>query len=113
MIAGNSPRAIKRFKDNLSLCYGIKDMGTLQWLLGIGINRDRKNKTISFSQAAYIQKIVKCFEMEDTKLLSIPINPGHNLTKSQQLANEHDTEEMRNVPYRKVIGSLMYAAVGM
>ena len=29
MIAGNSPRAIKMFKDNLSSCYGIKDMGNL------------------------------------------------------------------------------------
>ena len=107
IIAGDSPRAVRRFKDNLSSCYGIKDMGNLQWLLGVGIDRDRKKRTISFSQAAYIQNIVKCFEMEDTKLLSIPINPGHNLTKSQQPVSEHNVEEMKNIPYREAIGLLV------
>ena len=41
-IAGNSPQAIARFKGDLSSWYGIKDMGNLHWLLGIGIDRDRK-----------------------------------------------------------------------
>ena len=50
--------------------------------------------------------------MEDAKPLSIPMSPGHNLTKSQQPMNEHDIEEMRNIPYREAIGSLMYVVVG-
>ena len=87
-IAGNSRRAVQRFKDQLSSRYGIKDMGNLCWLLGICIDRDRKNRTISFSQAAYIQKIVERFGMEDANPLSIPITPGHNLTKSQSPAND-------------------------
>ena len=53
-ITGNSPHPIKRFKDNLSSLYEIKDMGNLQWSLGTGIDRDRKNRTISFSQTVYI-----------------------------------------------------------
>ena len=73
-IARDSRRAVQRFKDQLSSRYGIKDMGNLHWLLGIGIDRDRKNRTISFSQATYIQKIVERFGMEDANLLSIPID---------------------------------------
>ena len=46
-ITGNSPRAIKWFKDNLSSRYDMKD---IQWLLGIGIERDREKRMISFSQ---------------------------------------------------------------
>ena len=86
-------------------------MGNLRWLLGIGIDRDRKNHTISFSQAAYIQKIVERFSMEDANPLSIPIAPGHILTKSQSPANDSGTEDMRNIPYREAVGSLMYAVV--
>ena len=86
-------------------------MGNLCWLLGIGIDRDCKNRTISFSQAAYVQKIVECFSMEDANPLSIPIAPGHNLTKSQSPANESDTEDMRNIPYWEAVGSLMYAVI--
>ena len=48
-ITRNSHRAVQRFKDQLSSRYGIKDMGNICWLLGIGIDRDRKNCTISFS----------------------------------------------------------------
>ena len=87
-IAGNSHRAVQIFKDQLSSRYGSKDMGNLCWLLGIGIDRDHKNCTISFSQAAYVQKMVERFGMEDANPLSIPIAPGHNLTQSQSPANE-------------------------
>ena len=53
-IAWNSHRAMQRFINKLSSHYGIKDMDTLHWLLGIGIDRNCKNWTISFSQAAYL-----------------------------------------------------------
>ena len=78
-------------------------MGNLCWLLGIGIDRDRKNHTISFSQAAYVQKIVERFGMEDANPLSIPITPGHNLTKSQSPANDSDTEDMRDILYWEAV----------
>ena len=87
-------------------------MGNLQWLLGIGIKRDRKNRMISFSQTAYIQKIIEHFEMDDAKPLSILISPGHNLTKSPSPTDLNDIEDMRCVPYREAVGSLIYAVVG-
>ena len=111
-ITRNSCRAVQRFKDQLSLHYGIKDMGNLRWLLGIGIDRDCKNCTISFSQAPYLQKMVEHFGMDDANPLSIPITPGHNLSKSQSPANDLDIEEMRDIPYWEAVGSLMYVVVG-
>ena len=111
-IAGNSHRAVQRFKDELSSCYGIKDMGNLRWLLCIGIDRDQKNPMISFSQAAYVQKIVEHFGMEDANPLSRPITPGHNLSKSQSPVSDSDIEEMRDIPYREAVSSLMYVVVG-
>ena len=111
-IAENSPKAVKRFKEDLGSRYGIKDMGNLQWLLGIGIESDRKSWMISFSQTAYIQKIIERFEMDDANPLSIPISPGHNLTKSHSPTNLNDIEDMRRVPYHEAVGSLMYAVVG-
>jgi hypothetical protein len=86
--------------------------GDLRWLLGIGIDRDRERRTISFSQGAYIQKIVEHFGMEDAAPLSIPIAPGHNLSKSQSPSTPDEIEDMRRVPYREAVGSLMYVVVG-
>ena len=42
----------------------------------------------------------------------VPINPGHNLTKSQSPSDPQAIEEMKRVPYREAVGSLMYVVVG-
>ena len=81
-------------------------------MLGIGIERDREKTTISFSQTTYIQKMIEHFGMEEAKLLSVPINPGHNLTKSQSPSDPQAIKEMKHVPYREAIRSLMYAVIG-
>ena len=39
-ITRNSHRAVQRFKDELSSCYGIRNMENIHWLLGIRIDRD-------------------------------------------------------------------------
>ena len=112
-ITRNSHREMQRFKDKLSSRYCIKDMGNLCYLLGIRIDSGCKNRTISFSQATYIQKIVEHFRMEDINPLSIPITPSHNLTKSQSPVSDSDIEEMRNIPYREAVSSLIYVVIGM
>ena len=40
MITGDSKRGMKRFKDQLGVWYKIKDMGDLNWLLGLEVTRD-------------------------------------------------------------------------
>ena len=47
-----------------------------------------------------------------TKPLLVPINPGHNLTKSQSPSDPQAIEEMKRVPYREAVGSLMYVVIG-
>ena len=88
-------------------------MGSLWWLLGIGIKRDRENWMISFSQTAYIQRFIEQFRMEDAKPPSVPINLGHNLTKSQSPSDPQGIKEMKCIPYREAVGSLMYMVIGM
>ena len=67
---------------------------------------------ISFSQTAYIQKIVEHFRMENAKPLSVPINPGHNPAKSQSPSDPWGIEEMKHIPYKEAVGSPMYVING-
>ena len=67
---------------------------------------------ISFSQTTYNQKIVEHFRMEDAKPLSVPINPRHNLTKSQPSSDPQGLKEMKHIPYREAMGSLMCVVIG-
>jgi hypothetical protein len=90
----------------------MSDLGELHWLLGIEIKRDRHARTISLSQRAYIDTIVSRFNLTDASNLSIPLDAGHLLTKDQCPTTEYDINEMRKIPYREAVGSLMYAALG-
>ena len=56
--------------------------------------------------------MIERFGMEEAKLLLVPINPGHNLTKSQSPSYPQAIEEMKHILYREAVGSLMYAVIG-
>src|SRR5882724_9057852 len=62
-IAGNTRSAIAKFKQQLCAKFKIKDMGELHWLLSIEVKRDCTACTITFSQAAYIERILCCFDL--------------------------------------------------
>ena len=81
-------------------------------LLGLAIERDRTARTLYISQRSYIELIIRCFNLEDAKPLTIPIDPNTLLSKDQCPATEEGKEIMKNVPYRKVIGALNWVAVG-
>ena len=111
-MAGNTKNTIHKFKDKLRTVLKIKDLGDLHWLLGIEVKHDCKLRMISFSQHAYIQKIIKKFGLQDAHPLSTPLDPHHKLSQSQSPSTTHQFDDMRNVPYREAIGSLMYTALG-
>ena len=111
-IVASSPQRMSKLKAGLSQHFEMSDLGELAWLLGIQVQRDRTSKTISLSQTAYIDSLVKRFNLTDAPPLSTPIDPNALLTKDQSPSTPHQFDDMRNVPYREIVGSLMYAAVG-
>jgi Reverse transcriptase (RNA-dependent DNA polymerase) len=111
-IAGNSKESIQRFKNELKTTFKIKDLGDLHWLLGIEVKRDRESRTISFSQCAYIERILERFNLQDANPLSTPLDPYHKLSLAQSPSTSRHYEAMCGVPYREAIGSLMYVAQG-
>ena len=47
--------------------FDMKDLGDAAYILGIQIFRDRKNRTLSLSQASYMDKVMDRFSMQDSK----------------------------------------------
>ena len=111
-MAGNTKDMIHKFKDKLHTVLKIKHLGDLHWLLGIEVECDCKLCMISFSQHAYVQKIIKKFGLQDAHPLSTPLDPHHKLSLSQSPSTTCQFDDMCNVPYRDVISSLMYAVLG-
>jgi hypothetical protein len=107
----NSEKLLNNTKQNIKGKFNMKDLGELYWLLNIKIKRDRENKMISLSQDAYIDKILKCFNLQNVKSLSIPVDPNMKLSKDHCAKMDEEKEAMRKVLYCQAIGSLMWATV--
>ena len=54
----------------------MKDLGEAAYILGIKIYRDRSKRLIGLSQDTYIDKILKRFNMEQSKKGFLPVSYG-------------------------------------
>ena len=61
----------------------MKDLGEANYILGIKLLRDRKNKVLVLSQALYIDKILARFSMENSKKGTLHFKHGVHLSKEQ------------------------------
>ncbi|THG94602.1 hypothetical protein EW026_g6901 [Hermanssonia centrifuga] len=86
--------------------------GQIHYLLGMHITHDREKRTISFSQSAYINRILTRYRFDEVRTVTTPMDPNVALSKEQCAISERQKEEMKDKPYREALGALMYASVG-
>ena len=87
----------------------MKDLGEATYILGIRIYRDRTKRLIGLSQSTYVDKVLKRFNMENSKKGSLPIHQGIKLSRAQCPVTRDQVDKMSRVPYASAIGSIMYA----
>ena len=87
----------------------MKDLGEAAYILSIKIYRDRSRRLIGLSQSTYLDKILKKFNMDQSKKGFLPVLQGVKLSKTQSLTMTEDRERMKVIPYASVIGSIEYA----
>ena len=83
LLIGNDKQVLSGVKDWLHKQFDMKDLGEANYILGIKLIRDRKNKLLALSQASYIDKILVRFNMENSKRGSLPFRHGIHLSKEQ------------------------------
>ena len=87
----------------------MKDLGEAAYILGIKIYRDRSRRLIGLSQSTYLDKILKKFNMDQSKKGFLPVFQGLKLSSTQCPTTAEDREKMSVIPYASTIGSIMYA----
>jgi hypothetical protein len=110
-IATKDIKTMQVIKKALANRFSMKDLGPLGFYLGVSITRDRQKRTIQLSQQTYVEKMLKTFNLSECKPVSIPLEPGHQLSNAQSPQNEQERKGMASVPYRNAVGSLIYAMV--
>ena len=114
LIASNDKEKLKRIKCHLSSVFQMKDLGEPRNFLEMTIQRNRKERKIVIHQAAYTEKVLEKFNMKECKPQSTPMvtRQVKNRNNKVKLHTEdpESINEIKKVPYREAIESLMYLA---
>ena len=81
----------------------MKDLGATKQILGTRINRDDTKGTLKLSQAKYIEKALKRFNMQNAKAINTPLGSYFKLFKWQSPKIEKEKEYMTRVPYVSLV----------
>lgn len=103
-VIADTMEEINKMKQELKNLFQMTDLGPLTKILGLKIDRDRTNGTLKISQGPYIDLILERFEMTDCHLVATPMDKNSKLHIPEKMDLHED--------YAKMIGSLMYAALG-
>ena len=109
LLARNNPDMMSKTKSFLSSRFEMKDIGPAIYVLGIKITRDRNTKLLYPDQENYLGKVLKKFNMVESKALSTPVSKGTILSKNMRHKDKEKQEFMEKVPYAQVVGNLMNA----
>ena len=89
--------------------FDMNDLGKANYILGIKLWQDRKNRMLGLSQARYIDKILARFSIQNSKKGLLPFRHEVPLSNDQRPKTLEEKKTMRLVPYASVVESLMYA----
>lgn len=111
LVVGQDANMIRKLKEDLSKFFDMKDLGPAKQILGMKIVRDRTTRRLWLSQQGYIERVLKRFNMDDAKPVSIPLAGHFKLDKKMCPSTDKEKKDMEEVPYSSAVGSLMYALV--
>jgi Reverse transcriptase (RNA-dependent DNA polymerase)/gag-polypeptide of LTR copia-type/Integrase core domain len=107
LILTNSKSKLDSVKDYLGQQFQMKDLGEVQNVLGLQINRDRRNRRLTISQEKYVRDMLKRFSLDQCKSVRTPLEPNSKLCRTE------DGETCDDVKlYQSMVGSLLYAMRG-
>ncbi|KAL2527356.1 DNA primase [Abeliophyllum distichum] len=105
--AGNDKEYVETVKKWFSN-FEMKDMGEVDYILGVKIHRDHSKRLLSLSQESFIRKVLERFKMENYNPIDTHISKGETLSLRMYPKTLEEKEEMSKVPFFSAVGSLMY-----
>ncbi|KAK8950917.1 hypothetical protein KSP39_PZI003025 [Platanthera zijinensis] len=99
-------------KRQLSKQFEMKELGEARKILGMEIYRNKKAGKVWSTQRAYIEKVLKRFEIDDTtKAVTLPLAAHFQLSADLYPKDDQERKRMKLVLYANAVGNLMYLMV--
>ncbi|KAF2293293.1 hypothetical protein GH714_040670 [Hevea brasiliensis] len=87
----------------------MKDLSATKKKLGMEITRDRSVGKFFLSQQASIEKVLKHFNINNAKPMTVPFAAHFKLSVDMSPKTDEEMEHMSSVPYSSAVGSIIYA----
>ena len=110
VITGANRDSLEAVKARIGTRFKIKDLGDVHHLLGMRVTRDRQQGMVKLDQEHFIIEMLERFDMATCNKVRSPALPGDTVTKESCPTSTEEIAVMKEVPYRSLVGSLMYAA---
>jgi len=106
LVASSNMQEINVHERKLVNSLAMKYLGVAKQILGMRISRDWKNRKLTLSKSGYIENVLKIFNMQNEKLVSIPLASHFKLSKDVCPKTQEEMAYMSKVPYASVFGML-------
>lgn len=110
LLLSSSKKAMDEVKQILAAEFRMTDLGAVSFFLGIQVVQPQHLGFILIHQDHYIQQMLEKFGMKDAKTVATPAATGVTLSKDQSPSTAEDLELMQNIPYRMLVGCLLWVA---
>jgi hypothetical protein len=103
-----------QFRTKLESSWQITTLREPKLIVGITICQDQAKRMISLSQTALINKIINMYGQKEATIAATPMASSTQLLRPdpQVPLDKEEHEWLTTLPYRSLIGSLMYVASG-
>src|SRR5258706_7040591 len=112
LLAGNSCVLMEEAKAWLAKNFKIKDMGNLRLIVGLEVIRDIQQGTIAITQGHFIDELAVRYHQTAEPTAPTPLSSSFEFTSEDSPSTATDREEMTHLPYRSLVGALMYIMIG-
>ena len=107
LVCSNTPAVLTEVIDFLKTHFKVRSLPANRFV-GIDITRNRQTRTLKISQGHFAISILKRYNMEQCDGTHIPAKPNHRLTMDMCPKTREEQDQMKRIPYRECVGSLMY-----
>ena len=111
--ASNSDDEIKRRKEEVGKVWEIKDVGEMEYFLGMQVQQDLRSGTMRLTQRPYWEHVINRFHLDHVPPRNVPLPPGIILNHNMSPKTESEKKIMDEKPYRSILGSAMWGQLAM
>jgi hypothetical protein len=106
--ASNDDKEIEKRKREMGDEWDIKDVGETEYFLGMRVQQDLERGTICLTQRPYCEHVFNRFQLGNIIPRNTPLPIGIILDNTMSPQTDSEKREMKDKPYRSILGSVMW-----